>query len=192
MGIVESIRNKDFAAARDALDKAVALIMERKLLEVKKRMCAEMKLDGFKPSNNIEDRRGPVVTDTMNKTDRADTQVTTSGLKGDKESGSTSDLKTDRENTTTIKKTVNEEELTEARIKIIKARIRNGKIQRRKKVANVPGMTLRGGKLTRMSPAERRKRKMGARKAKVKRKTKMARTLMKRKRSLQKRKNLGL
>lgn len=84
------------------------------------------------------------------------------------------------------------EELDEARINIIKARIRGGKVQRRKKVSNVPGMTLRGGTLKRMSAAERRRRKMGARKAKMKRKAKMTRTLMKRKRSLQKRKSLGL
>jgi hypothetical protein len=85
-----------------------------------------------------------------------------------------------------------EEQLDEARVNIIKARIRGGKIQRRKKVSNVPGMTLRGGTLKRMSAAERRRRKMGARKGKMKRKAKMSRTLMKRKRSLQKRKSLGL
>lgn len=85
-----------------------------------------------------------------------------------------------------------EEQLDEARIKIVKARIRGGKIQRRKKVSNVPGMTLRGGKLQRMSPAERRRRKMGARKAKIKRKAKMSRAIMKRQRSLRKRKALGL
>ena len=85
-----------------------------------------------------------------------------------------------------------QETLLEApRIKIVKLRIRGGKIQRRKRVSNVPGMTIRGGKLKRMSPTERRKRKMGARKAKIKRKAKMVRTLQKRKRSLLKRKRLG-
>jgi hypothetical protein len=84
------------------------------------------------------------------------------------------------------------EELDEARINIVKARIRGGKVQRRKKVSNVPGMTLRGGQLKRMSAAERRRRKMGARKGKMKRMAKMSRALMKRKRSLQKRKSLGL
>ena len=83
------------------------------------------------------------------------------------------------------------EELS-ARVKIIKARIRNGKIQRRKKVSNVSGFTLRGGKLTKMSPAERRKRKLGAKRAKIKRRAKMSRTLQKRKRSLMKRKALGI
>ena len=85
-----------------------------------------------------------------------------------------------------------EEQLDEARVKIIKARVRGGKIQRRKKVSNVPGMTLRGGKLQRMSPAERRRRRMGAKRATRKKAGKMSRILMKRQRSLRKRKALGL
>ena len=98
-------------------------------------------------------------------------------------------------NTTTVKKVTyeeTEEQLDEARINIVKARVRGGKVQRRKKVSNVSGMTFRGGKLTRMSPAERRRRKLGQRKGKMKRRAKMARALMKRKRSLQRRKSLGL
>ena len=85
-----------------------------------------------------------------------------------------------------------EEQLDEVRINIVRARVRGGKVQRRKKVSNVPGMTLRGGTLKRMSAAERRRRKMGARKGKMKRRAKLSRSLMKRKRSLQKRKSLGL
>lgn len=81
--------------------------------------------------------------------------------------------------------------LEKARVKIVKLRIRGGKIQRRKKVSTVPGMTLRGGKLTRMSPTERRNRRMGQRRGKIKRRVKLQRTLMKRKRSLLKRKRLG-
>lgn len=91
--------------------------------------------------------------------------------------------------------TMNEEtekQLDEARVKIVKARIRGGKIQRRKRVSNVPGYRVQGTKLQRMSPAERRRRKMGARKAKIKRKAKMSRTLMKRQRSIRRRKALGL
>ncbi len=91
-----------------------------------------------------------------------------------------------------IKEDLDEEQLDEARIKLVKARIRGGKIQRRKKVSNVPGMTIRGGKLQRMSPAERGRRKMGARKAVRKRAPKMSRALMKRKRSLMKRRALGI
>jgi hypothetical protein len=82
--------------------------------------------------------------------------------------------------------------VSEARVRIIKARIRNGKVQRRKKVSNVAGFTLRSGKLTRMSPAERRRRKLGAKRGKIKRRAQMTRTLMKRQRSLRRRKSMGL
>ena len=85
-----------------------------------------------------------------------------------------------------------EETLHEARFRIIKARIRNGKIQRRKKISTVPGLTFRGGKLIRMSPAERRRRKMGQRRGKLKRRTKLSRTLRKRTMSLRKRSRLGI
>jgi hypothetical protein len=84
------------------------------------------------------------------------------------------------------------EKLDEARVAIIKARIRGGKIQRRKKVSLVPGMTLRGGTLTRMSPSERRRRKMGAKKAARKSKQKRSQMLRKRKLSLMKRQRLGI
>ena len=92
-----------------------------------------------------------------------------------------------------------EEQLDEAsnvqkmgRKKLIRARIRGGKVQRRKVVSAVKGYTMRSGKLTRMTSAERLKRKISQRKAKVKRKAKAARALMKRKRSLRKRAALGL
>lgn len=78
------------------------------------------------------------------------------------------------------------------RVKVVKARVRGGKVQRRVKVATQSGYTMRGGKVTRMSPTERRKRKMGARKAKLKRKAHLARALMARKRSLRKRAALGV
>ena len=78
------------------------------------------------------------------------------------------------------------------RTKLVRARVRGGKIQRRKKVSAVKGYTIRGGKLTRMTSAERLKRKISQRKGKIKRKAKMARALIKRKRSLRKRKSLGL
>lgn len=80
----------------------------------------------------------------------------------------------------------------QGRAKIIRVRIRGGKVQRRKKLSDVKGYTIRGGKMIRMSPRERLKRKIGARRAKVKRKAKKARMLIKRKRSLRKRAALGL
>ena len=93
---------------------------------------------------------------------------------------------------TVSEEVIEEEELDEARFKIVKARIRGGKIQRRRKVSNVPGMTFRGGQLKRMSPTERRRRKMGQRRGKIKRRAKLQRSLVKRKRSLRKRQSIGL
>jgi hypothetical protein len=78
------------------------------------------------------------------------------------------------------------------RKKLIRARIRGGKVQRRKIVSGVKGYTIRGGRLTRMSSAERLRRRISQRKAKVKRRAKLARALIKRRRSLRRRKSLGL
>lgn len=77
------------------------------------------------------------------------------------------------------------------RMKLVRVRIRGGKIQRRKKVSAVKGFTMRGGKLTRMSSQERRRRKMAANKSKFKRRAKMRQSIMKRQRSLRRRKAMG-
>lgn len=86
------------------------------------------------------------------------------------------------------------EHLTESgpRIKRVRIRIRNGKIQRNVRVSNVKGFTLRGGKMTRMSATEKLHRKRGARKGKVKRRARASRTRMKMMRSLRRRKSMGL
>ena len=78
------------------------------------------------------------------------------------------------------------------RKKLVRARVRGGKVQRRKIVSGVKGYTMRGGKLTRMTSSERMRRRIAQRKGKLKRKAKLARALIKRKRSLRKRKSLGL
>lgn len=78
------------------------------------------------------------------------------------------------------------------RTKIVRVRIRAGKVQRRKKFSTVPGYTIRGGKLVRMSAQERRHRKMGARRAKIKIRSKKNQILRKRKISLRKRKAMGV
>lgn len=98
------------------------------------------------------------------------------------------------------KKQVTEEYLKEyvpniqkiGRSKLIRIRIRGGKVQRRKKVSAVQGFTYRGGRLTRMSPVERRRRRMSAKRARLKRRAMMGVILRKRKQSLRKRKSLGL
>jgi len=78
------------------------------------------------------------------------------------------------------------------RTKLIRVRFRGGKLQRRVKKSAVPGYTFRGGKLTRMSPQERRHRKMAARRSKFKRRSKLRQSLRKRQMSLRKRKAMGL
>jgi len=78
------------------------------------------------------------------------------------------------------------------RIKIVKIRFRGGKVQRRKKVSNVKGYKLKGMKLVRMSSQEKIHRKMGARKGKIKRRAKMARSIMNRKRTMRRRHSMGL
>jgi hypothetical protein len=78
------------------------------------------------------------------------------------------------------------------RTKVVRLRIRQGKIQRRRKVSAVTGYTIRGGKMTRMSPMERRNRKIGARRSKFKRRAKLRQSLRKRKMSLRRRTAMGL
>jgi hypothetical protein len=182
--LVSAILNRRLDEANELIKEAFVNISIVKLVEMKKmvaaRMYTEMKLDGIKPAyDQIEDRRKDQVVASHEKSDlpKQNTQP----------------------NTTVIKKTSanpvikeDEEQLDESRFKIVRARIRGGKIQRRKKVSTVKGMTFRGGKLIRMSPAERRKRKMGARRAKVKIKSKRSRMQLKRKRSMYKRKAMGI
>ena len=90
------------------------------------------------------------------------------------------------------------DEITEANIvktgrtKLIRVRVRAGKIQRRKKFSAVRGYTIRQGRMVRMSALEKRHRKMGARRAKIKRRSKKSQMLRKRKISLRKRKALGI
>jgi hypothetical protein len=189
--IVQLIREHRFTEAEDHIDNTIPLIMEKKLLEIKKavaaKMCQEMQSASEKVRSSImEDEIEESIDPTeIHNGPAPKGQRVNIADKGDKQPP----------NTTIVPKNnlkEDEEELDEARINIVRARVRGGKIQRRKRVSNVPGMTLRGGNLKRMSAAERRRRKMGARKGKMKRRAKLSRSLMKRKRSLQKRKSLGL
>jgi hypothetical protein len=207
MNLIQLIREQRFTEAEKQIDNAIPLIMEKKLFEMKKAIAAkmseqmgiksaskkvrldimedeieEMDLSKEKP-DDIEDKRTERAVNSSIKTNLGGEQEVASGK---------SDLPKKQTVNDTEKGDLKEEELDEARISIVRARVRGGKIQRRKKVSNVPGMTLRGGTLKRMSAAERRRRKMGARKGKAKRRAKLSRSLMKRKRSLQKRKSLGL
>ena len=78
------------------------------------------------------------------------------------------------------------------RTKLIRVRVRKGKVQRRKRFSAVKGYTIRGGRMMRMSSMEKRHRKIGARKGKIKRRGKLRQALRKRKVSLRKRRSMGL
>jgi len=78
------------------------------------------------------------------------------------------------------------------RFRIVRVRIRKGKVQRRKKVSNVKGYTFRKGKFIRMSATERRHRRMGQRRGKIKRRSHRSIARMHFKRALRKRHALGL
>ena len=78
------------------------------------------------------------------------------------------------------------------RMKVVRVRIRNGKVQRRTKLSAVKGYTTRNGRLVRMSPMERRHRKIAARRSKFKRRAKLRQSLRKRKMSLRRRGAMGL
>jgi hypothetical protein len=193
--LIDSIVDKDFVTADYIIEETVELIMSKKLEEAKK-MCAAKMVEQkghvmnrtsskLRSMDVVEDSVDEAIDPTEIHDGPAPTgQRVNQAGKGDKESP----------NTTVVPKNnlKEEEQIDEARIQIVKARIRGGKIQRRKKISNVPGMTIRGGKLQRMSPAERRRRKMGQRRGKIKRKAKMNRAIMKRQRSIRKRKALGL
>lgn len=87
----------------------------------------------------------------------------------------------------------NNENLAEAlRFKIVRARIRKGKVQRRKKISAVKGFTFRGGRLIRMTPLERLRRRIGQRRGKIKRKAMRAKIRIATKRAMFKRKSLGI
>ena len=192
--LLETILEKKYDAANQIFKEEIETIQLRKLNETKKAIAAKIGVSSFQSaldetvevSRNLDEldvsKEKPDLEDIE---DRRPTQKPVQTGKGGK-------VETSRE-TVIPKNNLKEEELLdEARVKIIKARIRGGKIQRRKKVSNVKGYTLRGGMLKRMSAAERRKRKLGQKRGKIKRRVKMRQTLMKRKRSLRKRASIGL
>ena len=220
--IIESIINKDFSTASDLLEDRVTNIVEKKLTEKKKMIMAEMysgegKLPSVKnlyrglTEDDVDESLLKVSRNSMklktpiaraNQSLEEDEEIeegmldTLKGiLKPSKLSGKMTNVEGKPLKTLKIaqkKKLEEDEQLDEARVAIVAARVRGGQIQRRKMVSNVPGMTLRAGKLVRMTAAERRRRKLGAKKAALKSKSKKSQAIRKRKISLMKRQRLGL
>jgi hypothetical protein len=207
--LVETIINKQYDSANELFESVIDDIVVHKLLEAKKMVSARMSAEGSaflgmpgsnaekrkrgvlemdlskeKPSANVEDRRGMKDPSWFMK----NVNVVKTGPK-------TKAIVAKQNQTvnTSEKGDLKEEEtLDEARFKIVKARVRGGKVQRRKRISNVEGFKMQDGTLKRMSPAERRRRKLGQKRGKLKRRSKMRMAMMKRKRSLRKRTSIGL
>lgn len=193
--LIEKIINREFEEANKLFESEIISISERKIVEMKKMIAAKMN-EAKKPAK-------PAKTMLVVLKD----PKTQKGIKQKAGGGGVFRLPEKKFNpkihqpvseqldgiSRATEKLGEEDTLEEAtRIKIVRARIRGGKIQRRKRVSNVPGMTLRGGRLIRMSPAERRRRKMGQRRGKLKRRAKKNQMLRRRKLSLIKRRRLGV
>lgn len=164
--IISHISNKNYDSANELISEEIQTILEKKMFEMKKSVAAKMQLSEL-PHMIRQDRLKKGVLEEDDVEDEANE-------KEDEEDGKKADM--------------NEA----VRVMIVKARIRGGKIQRRKKVSNVSGMTMRAGKLQRMSASERRRRKLGAKRAAIKSRSKKSQMLRKRKVSLMKRKRLGI
>lgn len=187
--LVESILNKKYDEAEDHLNEAFRNILERKMYEMKKQVAAKM-------YEQDEDGEESSMARSELKAISKDVKTIMSKIKSNKELEAWTQSKitksADYMNAVADYMENEDESLDEGRINIVKVRIRGGKIQRRKKVSNVAGFTMRAGKLTRMSPTERRKRKLGAKKAARKSRAKRSQMLRKRRMSLMKRQRLGV
>lgn len=209
--IIEDISNKQYNSASETISEALSTILEKKMVEMKKMMMAKEQIsmnrkafDG-NPGARAEKLYRDVLESEDSEEDEDENEDDLDEAIKDKDKHFESQsqkmqdainlhLRKGKDYAGAVKaaKVHVKEELDEARIKIVKARVRGGKVQRRKKVSNVAGYTFRGGQLKRMSPMERRKRKLGQRRGKIKRRAKLQRTLVKRKRSLRKRQSIGL
>lgn len=91
-----------------------------------------------------------------------------------------------------LQEKINNNVRTMGRMKTIRIRIRNGKVQRNVKKSAIKGYRLIGGTVQRISSLEHRHRVMGQRRGKIKRRAHLRQTIRKRRMSLRKRHALGL
>jgi hypothetical protein len=203
--LVEEILNKNYESANEVLEEQFRTILERKMCEMKKIVAAEMYSQTDEKLKSVSKLyRGVNEEEAGEESSMARSELSAivkdaksimSKVKGNKEleAWTQSKITKSADYMNAVADYMNNEgKLDEARINIVKARIRGGVLQRRKKVSNVSGMTIRGGQLKRMSAAERRRRKLGAKKAQLKTRSKQVQIQRNRKLSLMKRKRLGL
>ena len=206
MNLVEAITNRYLTVADEILKEELDQIVLLKLNEAKKRVAADLAGQMYIQTERqrklrmdvLEDKEEPKVTQGTEQQvaeeddeddGNSEQRKIISSKQRDRAMGTYDPSKYPQPPKDPDE---DKDSLHEARVAIVKARIRGGKIQRRKKVSNVPGFTLRGGQLTRMSAAERRRRKLGAKKAARKSRMKKTQMLRKRRMSLMKRQRLGI
>jgi hypothetical protein len=80
----------------------------------------------------------------------------------------------------------------QGRLNFVRVRVRHGQVQRKRKYSAVKGWTLRSGKLIRMQAREKLHRRLGARRARIKRRGKRALIHRKTVIAMRKRRALGL
>jgi len=200
--LIEHILAEEYGQAGAELDAVMRNIMSRKLVEMKKAIVSETYVDDLDEAKKIpigtkvtyKGKPGEVVSHNSEegtnigwRTTKQNITIHTVKLKNGKEIKDTAD-----------QFDVNEETIDEGkRFSIVRVRIRKGKVQRRRKVSNIKGYTFRkkgsgAAKLIRMTPMERRKRRLGAKRGKIKRRGKKARIQQKMRIVRRKRAALGL
>lgn len=203
--IVEQIINKKYDEANATLEENFHIILEKKMFEMKKKVAAKMSEQDTHDERmrrlrmDVLEQEEPGEESSMARSELSaitkDAKTIMSKIRDNKELEAWTQSKITKaaDYMNAVADYMEDEgQIDEQRINIVKARVRGGVIQRRVKTSNVPGMTMRGGQLTRMSAAERRRRKLGAKKAARKSKQKKTQMLRKRKMSLMKRQRLGI
>lgn len=193
MSIVQAIFDRNYEYAGEILEESFINLLERKMCEAKKRVAAKMVAE--MPSLPSVEKAKDSLSEAEKFKNRVEPAKTNpyGDLSGAKKAFPDAEEKPKKMNPEDNGKTaIVEDELHEGRIRVIKARMRNGKIQRRKKVSNVPGMKLIGGQLKRMTASERRARKLGAKKAARTGRGKRSQALRRRKMTLAKKSRLGI
>jgi len=165
--LVSKLLSNNVVEARNLLDAKIVGLVNEKLSQIKLRLAAEM----------FEEVGVDVCFEDLD-------EAYSSGSYNQSNVGSGKQ----RNKSTTTRSNIQKV----GRAKIIKFRVRKGKIQRRKKFSAVKGYTIRGGKLTRMMPAERRHRHIASIRSKFKKRAKLSISNRKRRISIRKRRSVGL
>lgn len=182
--LVENIISKNYVKANELLEQKLIAILQNKLEEAKKfvqvkRFIKKTEFDKL-PSNVLH-------VDKLTQKEKDGKLPVSQKTPKNK----FLDFKVEELIEEVLNETINRNIQKAGRINIVRGRIRNGKVQRRKRVSGVQGYEVQGNRVVRISQMERRNRRLGARRAKIKRRSKQSQINRKTKLALRKRKSLG-